>query len=210
MGRRAAAHINEALTHSVEHCLSDYEQRARFIQGALLAQNGDPQQGIEFMRCAIAAIERTNTQNRRPMYLGHFAAAHASLGLPEVGLGVLDEAIEAAEMTKEMFFEPELHRLRGEALLLMGRADEANATLRRALAIAQQQKARWWELRAATSLARYLHQEGNSVEAYSVLQPVYSWFVEGFDTTYLKEAKVLVDELGHLLGAQAEMAGSGR
>jgi class 3 adenylate cyclase/predicted ATPase len=200
--QRAAAHTNEALTHSIEHCLADFEQRARFVQGALLAQSGDPQQGIEFMRSALAAIERTNTQNRRPLYLGHFAVAHATLGQPEVGLGLLDEAIEAAEATEERFFEPELHRLRGNTLLQLGRADDAEAGLRRALTIAQQQQARWWELRAATSLARHLHQNGNSLEAYSVLQSVYSWFVEGFDTASLKEAKALLDEVGDLSGTQ--------
>jgi predicted ATPase len=192
---RAAAHAKEALTHSIEHCLADYEQRSRFVVGALLAQGGDPRQGIEFMRSAIAATEHTNAHNRRPLYLGHCAVAHAILGQPEVGLGLLDEAIQEADTTKERFFEPELYRLRGNTLLMLGRKDEAQAGLRRALTIAQQQQARWWELRAATSLARHLQQAGNSLEAYSLLQPVYSWFKEGFDTSLLKEAKALLDKL---------------
>ncbi len=78
----------------------------------------------------------------------------------------------------ERFFEAELHHLRGKMLLMLGRTDEAEAGLRRALTIAQQQQARWWELRAAASLARHWHKEGNSLEAYSLLQPVYSWFVK--------------------------------
>jgi hypothetical protein len=49
------------------------------------------------------------------------------------------------------------------------------------LTTAQEQRARWWELRAATSLAEYLRDEGEYLEAYS-LQPVYTWFVEGFET----------------------------
>jgi class 3 adenylate cyclase/predicted ATPase len=203
---RAAAHADETLTHSIEHTLADFEQRARFIQGALLALRGDPQQGIELMRNAIAAIERTKTQNRRPLYLGHFAAAHASLGQPEVGLGLLDEAIQTTKATGERFFEAELHRLRGTMLSTLGRTNEAEAALRRALTIAQQQQARWWELRAATSLARHLHQEGNSAEAYFLLQPVYSWFVEGFDTTPLKEAKTLLDELRDRSGTDTQLA----
>ena len=47
---RAAAHANELVSHSTEHSLADYVQRGRFIQGALLAQGGDPQLGIELMR----------------------------------------------------------------------------------------------------------------------------------------------------------------
>ncbi len=204
--QRATAHANEALTHSIEHCLAEFEHRARFVQGALLAQSGNAKQGIEFMRSAIGAIERTDTQNRRPLYLGHTAVAHASLGQPEVGLGLLDEAIQATETTNERFFEAEMHRLRGEMLLQVGKTDQAEAGLRRAVEIAQQQSAHWWELRAATSLARHLHQSGYPLEAYSLLQPVYSWYTEGFDTNTLQEAKTLLDELQNLSGTQAQLA----
>jgi predicted ATPase len=202
--QRAAAHANEAVAHSIEHSLADYEERARFIQGALLAQSGDPQQGIELMHSAIAANERTTNRSRSTLYLGHSAAAHASLGQPEVGLALLDDAIQTAETTNERFFEAELHRLRGQMLLTLGRRGEAEAGLRRALTIAQQQQARWWELRAATSLAKHWHEEGKYLEAYSLLQPVYSWFVEGFDTADLKDAKALLDELRDLSGPQTQ------
>ena len=157
------------------------------------------------MRSAIGSIERTNTQNRRPLYLGHFAVAHASLGEPEIGLELLDEAIQATETTNERFFEAELHRLRGEILLQVGKPDQAESGLRRAVKIAQQQSAHWWELRAATSLARHLRQSGSPLEAYSLLQPVYSWYAEGFDTNTLKEAKTLLDELQNLSSTQARL-----
>jgi predicted ATPase len=202
--KRASAHADEAMALSVEHSFADYEQRARFIQGAMLAQSGNPQRGIEFMHIAIAAIERTNSVNRRTLYLGHSAAAHASLGQPEVGLDLLDEAIQTADKIDERFFEAELHRLRGEILLTLGRRGEAEAGLRRALTIAQQQQARWWELRAATTLAKHWHDEGKYLEAYSLLQPIYGWFVEGFDTTPLTDAKALLGELRDLSGMQTQ------
>jgi predicted ATPase len=192
------------MAHSIEHSFPDYEQRARFIQGALLAQSGDPQHGIELMRSAITAIERTNSVNRRTLYLGHSAAAQASLGQPEVGVDLLDEAIQTADKINERFFEAELYRLRGKMLLTLGRRGEAEAGLRRALTIAQQQQARWWELRAATTLAKHWRDEGKYLEAYSLLQPVYGWFVEGFDTTSLKDAKALLGELRDLSGTQTQ------
>jgi len=117
---------------------------------------------------------------------------------------LLNEAIQTAEITDERFFEAELHHLRGKTLLTLGRNGEAEAELQRALTIAQQQQARWWELRAATSLALYWHDGGKYLEAYSLLQPVCSWFVEGFDTTYLRDAKVLLDELTDLSGPQTQ------
>jgi predicted ATPase/class 3 adenylate cyclase len=202
--QRAAAHADEAMVHSIEHSLADYEQRARFSQGALLAQSGNPQHGIELMHSAIAAIERTNSVNRRTLYLGHSAAAHASLGQPEVGLDLLEEAIQTADKINERFFEAELYRLRGEMLLTLGKKGEAEAGLRRALTIAQQQQARWWELRAATTLAKHWHNEGKYLEAYSLLRSVYGWFVEGFDTTPLKDAKALLGELRNLSGMQTQ------
>ena len=50
-------------------------------------------------------------------------------------------------------------------------------------------------MRAATSLARHLGDEGKRSEAYSVLQSIYRWFSEGFDARDLKDAKSLLDEL---------------
>ena len=71
-------------------------------------------------------------------------------------------------------------------------AEEAFLT---AIAIAQQQKARTFELRAAMSLARLWRDQGKRDEAHNLLAPVYGWFTEGFDTLDLKEAKALLDEL---------------
>jgi predicted ATPase len=72
------------------------------------------------------------------------------------------------------------------------------------LTIAQQQQARWWELRAATTLAKHWHDEGKYLEAYSLLQPVYGSFVEGFDTASLKDAEALLGELRDLSGPQIQ------
>ena len=94
------------------------------------------------MQRAIAAIERANSVNRRTLYLGHCAAAHASLGGPEVGLDLLNEAVQTADKINERFFEAELYRLQGKILLTLGRKGEAEAGLRRALTIAQQWQAR--------------------------------------------------------------------
>lgn len=192
------------MSHSTEHSLADYVQRGCFIQGALLAQGGDPQLGIELIDNAIAETERITNRSRRTLYLGYSATAHASLGQPEVGLDLLDEAIQTAETLDERFFEAELHRLRGKVLLALGRSGEGEVALRRALTIAQQQQARWWELRAATSLAKHWHTAGKHQEAFSLLEPIYSWFVEGFDTTDLKDAKALLDELRDLAAPQTQ------
>jgi predicted ATPase len=63
------------------------------------------------------------------------------------------------------------------------------------LAVARDQGARLWELRAATSLAGLWCDQGKRAQAYDLLAPVYSWFTEGFDTADLKDAKALLDGL---------------
>src|SRR5208283_2459887 len=109
------------------------------------------------------------------------------------GLAAVDEAIAAADQLQIRFFEAELHRLKGELLLLAGAPEsDAEASMRRAIAIAQRQDAKGWELRAATSLARLLRKQGRIAESRELLTPVYNWFTEGFDTADLKDAKALL------------------
>ena len=191
----AGVRASEALNHSTKHGLADLKQRALFMHGAMLAKRGDLQEGIELMQSAIAAIERTDHRNRRTLYLGHIAAAHASLGQPEIGLSLLSDAVQTVETTSERFFESELYRLRGELLLMLGNKDGAEGEFWRALAVARQQQARSWELCAAMSMARLWRDEGKRDEAHDLLASIYSWFSEGFDTRDLKEAKALLNEL---------------
>lgn len=193
--KRALAHADEAISLGVDNEFASIERRARFFRGALLAQAGDLQPGIELMRSALAATERNSERNRRTLYLGKLASAHAGLGEHEVGLRLLDEAVELAEATGERFFEAELYRLRGTLMLEMGRHSEAEAELKQALAVAQRQQARWWELRASTCLAKHWRDEGRYAEAASLLEPICTWFTEGHDTPDLKEARGLLDRL---------------
>ena len=79
--------------------------------------------------------------------------------------------------------------------LALGNAADAEACFQGALAVACQQQAKSWELRAAMSLARLWHSQGKPQQGRELLAPIYGWFTEGFDTRDLKEAKVLLEEL---------------
>jgi predicted ATPase len=74
-------------------------------------------------------------------------------------------------------------------------AAKAGAYFERAFAVARQQQAKSWELRASMSLARLWRDQGKVQQAHELLAPVYGWFTEGFDTRDLKEAKALLNEL---------------
>jgi class 3 adenylate cyclase len=90
-----------------------------------------------------------------------------------------------------------VYRLKGELLLQEAPAhrEEAEENFQQALAVARRRQARSWELRAAMSLARLWHQQGQRTEACELLAPIYGWFTEGFDTADLQEAKALLEEL---------------
>ena len=61
--------------------------------------------------------------------------------------------------------------------------------------MARGQQVKFWELRAAMSMARLWRDQGKRQQARDLLAPVYGWFTEGFDTLDLKQAKALLDEL---------------
>ena len=107
----------------------------------------------------------------------------------------MDDALRIVETAGERWFEAEIYRQKGRLLLRQGCTQATEELYHRALAIAREQQAKLWELRAATSLARLRRDEGRRAEAHDLLAPVYGWFTEGFDTTDLKEVKALLQEL---------------
>src|SRR5262249_19809025 len=125
------------------------------------------------------------------------AEALALAGKIEEGLAALDDALAKAAVSGVRQWNAEIHRLRGELTARLPHPDPAKAedSFRTALAIAREQGTQGYELRAAVSLARLCRDQGRHCEARDLLTPVYGWFTEGFDTSGLKEAKVLLDEL---------------
>jgi tetratricopeptide (TPR) repeat protein len=188
-----APYAEEMLTHCIEHDLANYEHLARYQVGAQLVRRGDPRRGIELMQAALAAITALNARVFRPLHLGRLAAAHAAVAEPEIGLGLVNEALTTAAQSAERFLEAELFRVRGTLLEALGRPAEAEGEFERALAIAHRQRARLWELRAALALAR-LPGAGRA-QARRRLRSVYEWFSEGHDFPDLKEARAQLSVL---------------
>ena len=135
---------------------------------------------------------------RVPENVSYLASAYADIGHFDDAWRCVGDAMTAMEKTNERWFEAEVHRLAGEIALKSPQPDieKAHSYFERALAVARQQQAKSWELRAAMSLARLWRDQGKVSEARELLAPVYGWFTEGFDTRDLKEAKTLLEELG--------------
>lgn len=166
-------------------------------RGWALTQQGVAQAGIEQMHQGLIGFRATGAENERPYFLGLLAETYGTIAQPAAGLMILMEALTAVDNTGVRAYEPELYRLKG-ALLLQQNSDnatEAEICFQHAISIAQNQQAKSFELRTATSLARLWQQQGKRQEAQDLLAPVYGWFTEGFDTADLKDAKALLDEL---------------
>ena len=132
-----------------------------------------------------------------PFHLSYLASAYAELGQFDDAWRCIREAMTCVETSKETWCESEVNRIAGQIALMSSEPDPAKvqAFFEPALAVARQQQAKSWELRAAMSMARLWRDQGTVQQARELLAPVYGWFTEGFDTRDLKEAKALLEEL---------------
>ena len=167
-------------------------------QGVLFALTGKAADAVHMLSSGITAYRSTGSsavlmQASAP----YLARAYADLGQFDDAWRRIREAMTAMETTGEKWCEAETDRMAGEIALRSPEPDaaKAQAYFQRALAVARQQQAKSWELRAAMSMARLLRDQGKPGEARELLAPVYGWFTEGFDTLDLKEAKALLDAL---------------
>jgi predicted ATPase len=170
------------------------------VRGWLFAVTGkasDAVRAITSGMSGIASLRSTGATFYEPQHLQYLAMAYAELGQLDNAWRCIDDAIDKKEKSKEKWGEAEVHRIAGEIALksLPPDPEKAERYFERALAIARQQQAKSWELRATMSLARLWRDQGKVQQARELLAPVYGWFTEGFDTRDLKEAKALLEEL---------------
>jgi predicted ATPase len=83
----------------------------------------------------------------------------------------------------------------GDLCHAAGDRSAAEHHYRQAIAVAERQSARLFQLRASTSLAQLWRDQGRLADARDLLGPIYGWFTEGFDAPDLKDAKGLLEEL---------------
>jgi class 3 adenylate cyclase/tetratricopeptide (TPR) repeat protein len=164
-------------------------------RGWALAKKGHLE-GIAEMRRAVTAGEDTGFA-ARPRWFAFLAEACAKSEGPGAGLKLLAEGLGLMEATGERMYEAELHRLKGELLLMQsaGNTVDAESCFRTAIEVARRQAAKSLELRATVSLARLLRDTDRPDDARAMLADIYGWFTEGFDTADLKDAKALLEEM---------------
>jgi class 3 adenylate cyclase/predicted ATPase len=186
----AAAQAQELVVLAEEKGSLFWKALGMADQGCALGLTGRASDAIETLISGFGTLFL-------PFFLPHLARAHAELGQFEEAWRCIGKAMTAVETTKEKWCEAEVYRVAGEIALKSPVPEVAKAQMyfERALAVARQQQAKSWELRAAMSMARLWRDQGKVQQARELLAPVYGWFTQGFDTLDLKEASALLDEL---------------
>jgi predicted ATPase len=186
-----------AIALSAEQKFPFWSAVASAYRAFALVNQGQWEEPLRMYLQAMAAYRAMGAELRVTTLCSFLADAYRQMGRAEDGLQMVTEGFRVANKNDEHIVEAELHRLRGELLLIQDAPDELQASecFRQALALSHQQQARSLELRAAMSLARLLWKQGRTAEARATVQSVYNWFAEGFDTADLMDATALLDEM---------------
>jgi DNA-binding SARP family transcriptional activator/predicted ATPase len=192
-----AQELAEACIHlSTEHGFPYWLAGGILLRGWALAGQGQTEEGVAQIRQGLTMTRATGSRLTNSIHLAILAETYGRMGQIEEGLTVLGEAMTMAHRGGEYFYEAEIHRVKGELLLVQGEADaEVEVCFRQAIEVARRQRAKSLELRATVSLCRLWQKQGKREEARQLLAAIYGWFTEGFDTPDLKEAKALLEAL---------------
>jgi class 3 adenylate cyclase/predicted ATPase len=194
----AEEYLTTCMSLSEKFSLAAYHNAADLMQGFVRVSRGDVEAGVQQAEAALETLKSVpSRQFHLPIRMSIVGRAKVAAGDAEGALAIFDAALEATSSTGEVWYEAETLRLKAEALLalLEPRTSEAEQCLKAAIAVAQKQEAKYWELRAATVLARIWARQGRHAEAHGLLAPVHGWFTEGFGNTDVKDAAALLADL---------------
>jgi class 3 adenylate cyclase/tetratricopeptide (TPR) repeat protein len=194
----AALRIAKTATdYAVENDLGLYRRWAKFYLGWARARLGEHETGATELKQGLAARREAGYKAWTPFFAGLLAQVEAEGNQHSEALGCIAEALTIANEISEHWVDSFLQRIRGEILL---KGDPANTAAAEeafiaAVAIARQQKAKSFELRAALSLAKLYQTTGRSAEARAVLAPALKGFSPTPELPEIAEALALVNRL---------------
>lgn len=198
MGDVAAvhAHAEAVIELADQHSLNYWRLSGLILRGWAMAQEGHMEGGLALMRLSLNERERLGASWYQVRYLWMLAATFLHLGDHDNCLATVAEAKDLAARSDEHMWEAELTRIDGELHRARGApAIEVEDYFQAALKVAQSQRAKSFELRAAMSLAQLWRDQGRMAEARGLLGSAYGLFTEGFATPDLRSAKALMEEL---------------
>ena len=194
---RAAMNGVELAKLAREHDLPFWRAFDGFLEGLATAQGSTASGGLEAMRRGIELLREQNVLLFDGLVKIAFAEAEARAGDPERAVASFDEALATCERIGHRTFEAELHRVRGEMLLKRDPANVATAeeALQTAIAVAQRQGTRSFELRAALALAKLYQSTARLADAHAALAPALDGFSPTPEMPEIAEAQALLAAL---------------
>ena len=180
-----------------EHGMPLYSAYGEFLQPWARWHLGDREGGLDAMRRGIAACHDMGNLVYTTLLETALAEAEAEAGEIEAALASIDRTVALTERTGQRWNEADTHRVRGEILFKrdpVNTGPAENAFLS-AIAVAQQQKARSFQLRAALSLAKLYYSTDRAADAHAVLAPALEGFVPTPEMPEIGEAQALLEVL---------------
>src|SRR5215469_8096848 len=158
---------------------------------------GEVDAGVDELIRGLAAWRKTGARLWLPTFLALEAEGHFKAGRNQTALHSIEQALATSDETGERWAIAEILRVKAHLRLATGRRrpQEIEGLLIESLEIARRQQALCWELRTSCDLARLWQEQGRSKEALQLLRTIYGRFTEGFETTDLRHAKVLIEGL---------------
>jgi len=193
----AERYVAMLLDHSARHALTALHASGRCFDGMLRIKQGDIVSGLNDLRTGLQQLAETRFEPRYILFLAALAEALCAAGEIANARVAIEQALERCHRCEELWYLPELLRIKGEFLLCEGASDAvaaAEAQFLQSLDWARRQEVLSWELRTATSLDRLWRSQGRHGDAHDQLASVYRRFTEGFTTADLRAAKQLLDE----------------
>jgi tetratricopeptide (TPR) repeat protein len=194
--RSPLIHLEECSALTAEHGFPFFLRWISAYRGRSLITLGRAEEALALLTQTLSELRAGGCVTNTPTLLTWLAEAHAMLGHSAEERTCLAEAARIIGTTQERRFEAELlYRVPGDLLNAAGDRPAAEQHYRQAIASAERQGAKLFQLRASVSLARPWSDQGQRTEARNLLWPVYDWFTEGFDAPDLEDAKTLLDEV---------------
>ncbi|QOZ70921.1 ATP-binding protein [Bradyrhizobium arachidis] len=192
----AERHGAELVEHTERHAIRLWGLWARAFNAAVIARRGDIATGLPLLREELNRAGDARFLPRFLPLLGELAACFLEADQIDRGLDVIEDVLTRCNDRQELWYLPELIRIKGELMLRSPRhAGDAEARFREAMGIAAQQGARFWELRCATSLARFMIGAGRTTEALPALEHACAAFAEGLEIADMRIARDLIAQL---------------
>jgi len=155
--------------------------------------HGDPTDAVTVVERALAALRESGTGAYTGYVLGLYGRALTSIGKPEAGMEQAAKAFALIEENGARWCEVEVLRAMAGCKIALRDSEGAEATLNRALAVAERQDSRMLELRVASDLAELrLEGEGRG-EAREVLSQKVSGIVGGNAEREVLRARALIN-----------------